>query len=81
MEDAARAGETADPDGKQVVLLDAVWREKIVRDHPEVGAHLSAVLRAVSAPDHVAPDPIFAAHALLRARGWPESVAAGRRKL
>lgn len=60
MEDEALAGETTGPDGEQVVLLDAVWRKKIARDHPEIGAHMSAVLRAVSTPDHVAPDPIFA---------------------
>ncbi|HEY2766833.1 MAG TPA: hypothetical protein VGI76_01175 [Solirubrobacteraceae bacterium] len=35
--DANLAGETADPEGERVVLLDAVWREKIVRDHPEIG--------------------------------------------
>jgi hypothetical protein len=65
VEDAALAGETNDTDGndtdgERVVLLDAVWREKIVRDHPEIGAHMSAVLQAVSTPDHVASDPIFA---------------------
>jgi proteasome lid subunit RPN8/RPN11 len=31
--------------------------QKIVRDHPEVDAHRADALRAVSAPDHVAPDP------------------------
>jgi hypothetical protein len=39
-------------------VLDArVWDEKIVRDHPEVASHKDDALRAVSAPDHVAPDP------------------------
>jgi len=37
----ALAGETTDPDGEWVVLLDAVWAEKIARDHPEIGAHPS----------------------------------------
>ena len=78
----ALAGETTDPDGKRVVLLDAVWREKIVRDHPEMTAHMAAVLGAANTPDHVAPDPVFrGTHSILRARSRPESVAAGRRKL
>ena len=73
MEDKPPANETTDPDGERVVLLDAVWREKIVQDHPEIAAHRSAVLRAVSTPDHVASDPSSGAHALLRARRRPES--------
>lgn len=51
------------------MLLDAVWAKKIARGHPEIGAHLSAVLRAVSTPDHVAPDPIFADRTRYYARG------------
>ena len=51
--------ETTDPAGTRVVLKDEVWREKIVRDHPEIVEHGADVLRAVSAPDHVATDPIF----------------------
>jgi hypothetical protein len=69
VEDANLAGETTDPDGERVVLLDAVCREKIVRDHPEVGAHMSAVLQAVSTPDHLASDPIFAERTRYYARG------------
>jgi hypothetical protein len=69
MEDPALADETTDPDGTRVVVLGAVWREKIVRDHPEICAHLSAVLRAVSRPDHVAPDPIFAKRTRYYVRG------------
>jgi sarcosine oxidase gamma subunit len=60
VEDVNLVGETIDPDGGRVVLFDAVWRKKIVRDHPEVGAYMSAVLQAVATPDHVAHDPIFA---------------------
>jgi hypothetical protein len=67
--DEALAGETTDPDGERVVLLDAVWREKIVRDHPEMSAHLAAVLRAANTPDHIAPDPIFAERTRYYARG------------
>ncbi len=69
MEKPALAGETTDSGGKHVVLFDAVWREKIVRDHPEMSAHLSAVLGAVSGPDHVALDPTFAARTRYYARG------------
>jgi sarcosine oxidase gamma subunit len=65
----ALAGETTGPDGKRVVLLDAVWREKIVRDHPEMSAHLAAVLRAVGAPDHAAFDPVFAERTRYYVRG------------
>ncbi len=63
------AGETTDPDGKRVVLLDAVWRKKIVRDHPEMSAHLAAVLRAVVAPDHAASDLVFAQRTRYYVRG------------
>jgi hypothetical protein len=67
--DGALAGETTDPDGKQVVLLDAVWREKIARDHPEIAARTNGVLGAVSRPDHVVLDPIFEARTRFYARG------------
>ncbi len=59
MEAKPPASETADPNGARVILRDEIWREKIVRDHPEIAEHRSDVLRAVSAPDHVASDPIF----------------------
>ncbi len=65
----ALAGETTDPDGKRVVLLDAVWREKIVRDHPEMTAHMAAVLRAVTTPDHIASDLVFAERTRYYVRG------------
>ncbi|MDQ6811035.1 MAG: hypothetical protein M3Z95_03930 [Actinomycetota bacterium] len=57
------------PTASGLCLLDAVWAKKIARGHPEIGAHLSAVLRAVSTPDHVAPDPIFADRTRYYARG------------
>jgi hypothetical protein len=31
VEDEALAGETTDPDGERIVLLDAVWPKKIAR--------------------------------------------------
>jgi hypothetical protein len=42
------------------VLDGRVWDEKIARDHPEIASHKDEALRAVSAPDHVAPDPASA---------------------
>ena len=60
---------STDPEGRRVVLADAVWREKIVRDHPEIDTHMSDVLRAVTRPDHVAADPIFDARSRYYARG------------
>ncbi len=74
MDDEALAGETTDPNGERVVLLDAVWREKIVRDHPEIGAHMSAVLQAVPTPDHVASDP-SSRNALATTRAVPARVS------
>jgi hypothetical protein len=53
------AGEATDPDGVRVVLSAALWREKMLRDHPELTPHLDDVLRAVAAPDHLVPDPGF----------------------
>jgi sarcosine oxidase gamma subunit len=67
--DEALAGETTDSAGKRVVLLDAVWREKIVRDHPEMTAHMAAVLRAVTTPDHIASDIVFAERTRYYVRG------------
>jgi hypothetical protein len=69
VEDKPPANETTDTNGARVVLKDEVWREKIVRDHPEIAGHRSDVLRAVSAPDHVAPDPSFEARKRCYARG------------
>ncbi len=43
-----------------MILDEAVWSEKIVRDHPEVVSHKDDALRTVSGPDHVAPDPSLA---------------------
>jgi len=37
--DGTPPAETTDPAGTRVVLEDYVRTQKIVRDHPEVGAH------------------------------------------
>jgi hypothetical protein len=47
---------------RTVVRFDvpaAVWREKILRDHPELASHLADVLRAIAEPDCVLPDPVY----------------------
>jgi sarcosine oxidase gamma subunit len=69
VKDQPTAAETTDPEGRQVVLADAVWRKKIVRDHPEIDRHVSDVLQTVTKPDHVAADPIVAARTRYYARG------------
>ena len=69
MDDQPETSETADPAGALVVLDDALWREKIVRDHPEIDSHRVDALRTVSAPDHVAPDPSFEDRKRYYARG------------
>lgn len=62
-------GEAVDPAGTPVVLDETVWREKIVRDHPEVAPHRDDALKAISSPDHVAPDPSFETRKRYYARG------------
>jgi len=69
VEDLPDTSETTDPAGARVVLDDALWREKIVRDHPEIESHRDDALRAVSTPDHVMPDPSFEARTRYYARG------------
>lgn len=53
------AGEAEDREGKRVVVLAPLWRQKILRDHPELAAHLSDVLRAIAEPDHALADPVY----------------------
>jgi hypothetical protein len=67
--DQPTTAETADPEGRRVVLADAVWREKIVRDHPEIDTHMSGLPQAVTKPDHIAADPIFVARTRYYVRG------------
>jgi excisionase family DNA binding protein len=82
VKDQPTTAETTDPEGRRVVLPDAIWREKIVRDHPEIDPHMSDVLQACDQarscccrPDLRRADP------LLRAGRRSEPMAAGRRKL
>jgi hypothetical protein len=69
MEDEPSTNETIDPSGARVVLKDEVWREKIVRDHPEMAGHKSNVVQTVAQPDHVASDPSFATRMRYYRRG------------
>jgi hypothetical protein len=52
-------GEAKDPAGVRVVVPRELWRDKILRDHPEVASHLDDVLRAVAEPDRVLLDPVY----------------------
>lgn len=54
-----QAGEARDPEGVRVILPAALWRGKILRNHPEMALHLADVLRAIAEPDRVLPDPIY----------------------
>jgi hypothetical protein len=51
--------EVVDPSGSRVVLLGRLWREKVLRSHPELARHLDAVVDTVLSPDHVDADPVF----------------------
>jgi hypothetical protein len=53
------AGEAWDPEGNHVIITTAVWRYKVLKDHPEVSAYLKEVLRAIYSPDHMTPDLDF----------------------
>lgn len=53
------AGEAKDLEGVRVVVPAELWRDKILRDHPELALHLDGVLRAVAEPDRVLPDPVY----------------------
>jgi hypothetical protein len=52
-------GEAMDPGGKRVVVSVGLWRGKVLRDHPELGTHLTEVLRTINKPDLVVPDPDY----------------------
>ena len=49
--------ELSDPDGRAVVLPERIWEDKIIKDHPELRAHLERVLGTVTKPDLAEPDP------------------------
>ena len=53
------AGEAQDPTGVRVIVPAGLWRDKILRDHPELAPHLADVLRAIAEPDRVLPDPVY----------------------
>jgi len=53
------AGGARDREGVRVVVPEALWQEKILRDHPELALHLPDVLRAIAEPDRVLPDPVY----------------------
>lgn len=53
------SGEARDAAGARVVLPTRVWSDKLLHDHPELAAHRTDVLRAISEPDHVAANPVY----------------------
>ncbi len=53
------AGEGKDPAGVRVIVPADLWRDKILRGHPELAPYLADVLRAVAEPDRVLPDPAY----------------------
>lgn len=53
-------GEARDPAGARVVVPGELWRDKILRDHPELASHLADVLRAIAEPDEIFNDPVYA---------------------
>lgn len=57
--DESLATEAWDPDGCRVVVPIAIWYGKVLRDHPELAPLLAEVIRAISEPDHIEPDPEF----------------------
>lgn len=61
--------ETSDPGGARVILLARVWDGKVLRDHVELDGYLPEVLHAVSAPDHVEPDPTYERRKRFHLRG------------
>jgi len=52
-------GEARDPTGARVVVPGDLWRDKILRGHPELAPHLADVLRAIAEPDRVLPDSVY----------------------
>jgi hypothetical protein len=51
--------EARDPAGVRVVVPAELWRDKILRGHPELAPHLDDVLRAISEPDQILDDPVY----------------------
>jgi len=66
--DEEAVGETTDPKGRRVVLLDRVWQGKVLGDHPELTHHVADVLPAVATPDHVDRDPVYGERTRYHAR-------------
>ncbi|MBV9195769.1 MAG: hypothetical protein JO168_16645 [Solirubrobacterales bacterium] len=56
--DEPRAAMVAGPDGREVVLLARIRKDKIARDHPELVDRLDAVIETVAKPDHFEPDAL-----------------------
>jgi hypothetical protein len=64
-------GRVSDPAGREVVLLARLWKDKIVRDHPELRDEAEEVLATITAPDHVEPDPLASRQRFYRRGAGP----------
>ncbi|MGN6373255.1 MAG: hypothetical protein ACTHM1_09740 [Solirubrobacteraceae bacterium] len=51
--------EVTDSAGRRVVLLERIWRSKVVVEHPEMQSLTPGVLGAIAAADHSEPDPRY----------------------
>ncbi len=69
MQNEPTVDEISDSCGTRVVLATRLWREKIVRDHPEIEPHLGEVMPTVASPDHTEPDPGYESRVRYYARG------------
>ena len=47
------------PDGRIIVLFDAIWNTEIQRDHAELAGEIEAVRRTIEDPDEVRIDEYF----------------------
>jgi hypothetical protein len=72
---------SADPERRVVVLLARIWHRKILVDHPEMAAHLEALIGTVTTPEHVTPDQRDGPLALLPPPCRSQSLVDGGRKL
>jgi hypothetical protein len=64
-------GSVGDPDGREVVLLARIWREKITADHPELAGQEQAVIATVEHPITLSQTCCLRERASIAARARP----------
>jgi hypothetical protein len=62
-------GETSDPEGRRVVLLARVWRDKVLLEHSEMTPFMTEILEAVIEAEHVEADREYVERMHYYARG------------